>query len=325
MQLLINTPVAQRSSLGVRRYLSRIISHMQWPGGIVQLTPSRHKAFSRLNEILEPGHKGSILWTPYQGGSIRAPHHVVTVHDCINIEYLYRNDIRLPFYLKLMEILLNRAEAVVAISHATRNAILRNFSVSADRIKVIQSGLDTITDFPLTDQANGERPFVLLVTNALPHKNTVATCRAWARSRGPREGVVLRVVGRLPDAAREVCHGISLSLEHGLDDSELATAYSKCLFLIAPSLSEGHDLPVAEALGLGADVLCSDIDVHREYYDGHVRFFDPLREDAIVEAIDWALNEPRPWFGQNRKLSRTFAEVAQDYIRLFQSIEERNS
>jgi glycosyltransferase involved in cell wall biosynthesis len=223
-----------------------------------------------------------------------------------------------------MEILLNRAEAVVAISCATRDAILRNFSLSPDRIQIIPSGMDPIPPSTATNEAKEKRPYALLVTNDLPHKNTVATCRAWARSRGPREGVVLRVVGKIPEAAREACHRIPVLLEHGLSDVELATAYRNCRFLIAPSLSEGHDLPVAEALAHGADVLCSDIDVHREYYDGRVRFFDPLCEDAIVEALDNALWAPRPWFEPPLAPLRSFADVARDYAALFQRIESNN-
>lgn len=273
---------------------------------------------------MEPGCKNSILWTPCQRGSIRAMHHVVTVHDCINIEYVYRKDIRLPLYLHLMEILLNRAEAVVAISYATRDAILRNYSLSPDKIQVIQSGMDPLPATTAMNEAADERPFALLVTNDLPHKNSVATCRAWARSRGPREGVVLRVVGKIPDAAREACRGAPFSVESGLSDGELAAAYSNCRFLIAPSLSEGHDLPVAEALALGADALCSDIEVHREYYDGRVKFFDPFCEDAIVEALDNALLAPRPWFESPLPPLRSFADVARDYAALFRRIEANN-
>lgn len=323
MKLIINTPAAQRSSRGVSRYVSNVMKNLQWPGGIEPLIQPKSQSFGRFRELLEPGLKNSILWTPCHRGSIRAKHHVVTVHDCISIEYIYRSDARLPLYLGMMNILLNRAEAVVAISYATREAILRNFSIPQDRIEVIQSGFDPISPPAVTIEAKEKRPFVLFVTNNLPHKNTVATCRAWARSRGPREGIVLRVVGKIPEAARDACGNVALSLEYGLSDVELATAYRDCQFLIAPSLSEGHDLPVAEALALGADVLCSDIDVHREYFDGRVRFFDPFCEDAIVAALDNALWAPRPWFEPNSARLRCFADVAQDYTALFHRIEAR--
>ena len=85
-------------------------------------------------------------------------------------------------------------------------------------------------------------------------------------------------------------------------------------------MSEGHDLPVAEALMAGADVLCSDIDVHREYFESQVKFFDPLREDSIVAAINDAIVSPRPWFVNQNKYYRSFRDVSRDYEMLFRNI-----
>ena len=324
MRLLINSRAVARSSRGVRRYAAGVLAHLQWPEGVGHLDATRAGMLGRLQEMLEPGRRDAILWTPCQRGSFCAHHHVVTVHDCISIEYTYRHDVRLPVYLRMMDLLLRRAETVVAISQATRAAVLRHFSLQPEQVVVIPSGMDPITGVATAPPAPGAAPFVLLVTNSLPHKNTVATCRAWVHSRGPREGVELRVVGSLPNVAREVCRNIPMSLWCEIDDVALATAYRDCQFLIAPSLSEGHDLPVAEALALGADVLCSDIDVHREYYDGRVRFFDPFCQDAIVEALDKALWAPRPWFESLSTPLRTFDDVACDYAALFRSIEARN-
>jgi hypothetical protein len=82
---------------------------------------------------------------------------------------------------------------------------------------------------------------------------------------------------------------------------------------------------VAEALSLGADVLCSDIEVHREYYEGRVAFFDPLREEAIVDALDRALDASRPWFPRDTVTpARRFEHVARDYESVFRRIEARH-
>lgn len=310
-----------RSSLGVRRYVAGVISHLEWPGGVEPLAQGRFEKFGRIGEFLEVGKHDQILWTPCQRGSILAPHHVVTIHDCINIEYVYRNDLRLPIYRKLMEILFSRAEVVVAISYATRDAILRNFSLPADRIQVIQSGMNPISPLSLPEKKLGGRPFVLLVTNDLPHKNTVAACRAWSQSHGPVQGIMLRVIGKLPNEAIQACQDIPFLHQNGLTDIELAMAYRDCCFLIAPSLSEGHNLPIAEALALGAEVICSDIDVHREYYGGRVKYFDPLRFESILNAINDALDLPRPWFIHQAFALRTFADVASDYVKLFAKIQ----
>ena len=331
MRLLINSLGVSRSSRGVQRYAASVLSHLQWPGGVQALQPRAGPVLSRAREVFTRGPSDAIIWTPCQRGPLLAPRHVVTVHDCISIEYTYRGDWRLPAYLCLMGEVLRRAAAVVAISETTRNAILRNFRLSPERITVIRSAVDVAWPVP-EGAAQGApaidgQPFVLLVTNDLPHKNTLAACRAFGLSRASRDGVALHVVGSLPPAARAACDaaGVRLRVVHGVDDGELARAYRDCAFLLAPSLSEGHDLPVAEALTYGAEVLCSDIPAHREFYAGCVRFFDPGDVSAMAEAIDAALLAPRPWHSPAAgTASRSFADVARDYEALFRSIERRH-
>lgn len=321
MKLHVNISAVKHSSRGVQRYTSNVLSHLKWREGIELITNNNSAKLGRLGEVFVRSDKNAILWTPCQRGSILSSNHVVTVHDFINIEYVHRHDIRLKLYKQYMETLLNRARAVVAISYSTRDAILRNFSLPSDSITVIQSGIDPVTCLLENYSAGEILPFVLLITNDMPHKNTIATCRAWARSIGPNQGVLLKVIGKLPREALHVCRNIPLEVSNWVDDSNLISTYRNCLFLIAPSLSEGHDLPVAEALSQGADVLCSDIPVHREFYEGQVQFFEPTKEDSIVEAINAALISPKPWFTNKTVSSRTFADVSRDYERLFSSLE----
>lgn len=320
MKLLVNAPALIRSSRGVKRYTSNVLNHLLWPGEIEFLKNPKFSALGRFYETFLPVDDSTILWSPCKRGSLLAQHHVVTIHDCINIEYTYAGDKRLLFYHILMQPILSRAEVIVAISYATRNAILRNYRLSPDKIVVIPSGVDPIGTTSALPNNNTSRPFVLLVTNSLPHKNTIATCSAWVRSIGPSEGIELRVIGSLPDTARNICEqsGIPLSLQIDITDRTLVYNYKQCLFLLAPSLCEGHDLPVAEALSLGAEVLCSDIDVHREFYDGRVMFFDPCNEDSIVVALNQSILRSKPWFEQPKVFAaRGFNDVASDYADLF--------
>lgn len=325
MKLTVNGAAILHSSLGVRRYYESVTRHMNWPGGIsiTRVPPSRARA--RLAELAMRGTADAILWSPCQRGPLRAKHHVITVHDCINVEYTYVGDWRLPALRWASQQVLGQAQRIVAISHATKNAILRNYQVAPDKILVIPSPCRMEVASSSNEAVVAPlpaKPYVLMVTNDLPHKNTVRACEALVRAGAARLGVALQVVGRVAPEAVALCDsaGLELVLRTGISDALLRSAYERCLFLLSPSLDEGHDLPVAEALSAGANVLCSDIPAHREFYDGLVEYFDPARPDAMPAAIEQALQRPGPWFPGGKLPARSFADVADDYERLFASL-----
>jgi glycosyltransferase involved in cell wall biosynthesis len=322
MQLTVNQIAVQRSSLGVKRYYAQVMKHLAWPSPVLSSSRSSWQGLDRLQELAMLGSRTSILWTPCQRGPLLARHHVVTVHDCISIEHTYAGDWRKPAYLLMAWAILKNAERIVAISHATKSAILRNFPMEESRIVVIQSGRTHVAGAlsALPAPPPGQS-FVLMVTNALPHKNGSRACLGFAASRAAREGIVLRVVGTLSDAALEDCRrsGVQLELHRHVSDEQLASWYRDCLFLLSPSLDEGHNLPIAEAISHGANVLCSDIPVHREFYNGQALFFDPLHAESIATAIDNALAKDGRWF-EAAPTGRTFVDVAADYRALFHSL-----
>lgn len=327
MKLYVNGRAIARSSLGVRRYYENVIQHLHWPAGI-SVTPSgRSAGFDRIAELLSTGRPDSILWSPCHRGPLFARRHVVTVHDCINVEYVYADNWKLPALKWATQRMLSNATAIVAISHATRAAILRNYCISAESIVVIPSSCDVAlskasSEFCEAPSKAATAPYVLLVTNPLPHKNSVRACLAFVRSGAARRGVGLRVVGSLAPEAISVCQeaGVDLKIGTHLDDKELRQWYQGCLFLLSPSLEEGHNLPIAEALTLQVNVLCSDIPAHQEFYAGLVAFFDPKDIEAMTAAIKNALDRHGRWF-KDPLPTRSFANVAEDYRHLFAAIQ----
>jgi glycosyltransferase involved in cell wall biosynthesis len=325
MKLVVNSAAVLHSSLGVRRYYENVMRHLQWPEGVSMppVSPSRVRA--RLAELALRGRPDAIMWSPCQRGPLRARHHVITVHDCINVEHTYVGDWRLPALRWASQQLLGRAERIVAISLATRAAVLRNYDIDPSSIVVIASSCQVQVGEPspvAAPEASTETPYVLMVTNALPHKNTLRACEALIRAGAVKRRIALRVVGTIAQEAVALCHqaGLDLTLLTGISDSLLRSTYEHSLFLLSPSLDEGHNLPISEALSLGANVLCSDIAAHREFYNGLVEYFDPGRLDSLVGAIEQALNRDGRWLPEGKLPSRSFADVAADYKSLFDTM-----
>lgn len=326
-KLIVNGVAIERTSLGARRYYTGVMENLGWTGPVTVDRPARSRHLVRVSELLRLGRADSIYWSPSHRGPLWAYNHVVTVLDCINIEYIYRDDWRLPVIRRLIGQLLKNAVAVATISHATRNAVLRNFDIDPSKVQAIP-GPVMFDDVPTEHSrepggSSSGRPFALMITNALPHKNTVRAAQGFAASHAHRAGMMLRVVGNLADEAVEACQraGVILEQRKGVDDGELNLWLSECSVLISSSLDEGLNLPIAEALARGAEVACSDIAVHREFYDGAVHFFCPTDVASIATAIDRAvdgglrLNDT--WQARRH---RSFADVASDYRQLFERV-----
>lgn len=324
MDLVVNGAAVKFASRGIRRYFENIEPHLEWPTPIKVTKTSNNQILSRAMELLYRGSPKSIFWSPAQRGSITAQNQILTIHDCINIEYVYKRDWRRSVYIEIFNTILNNASAIVAISHATKSAILRNYRIQPDRITVIQSGLGLIPRSPASEQNSSEimdnRPFILMVTNPLAHKNTLLASKALANSALKRKGVELVVVGALSEEAIKVCQksGFRLTVFPQIEDTLLHKLYNSCLFLFSPSLEEGHNLTITEALQFDANVICSDIPVHHEFFEDLVLFSDPRSLDSMVAAINWGLENQKKWFNQlNISQARTFVDVARDYRNLF--------
>jgi glycosyltransferase involved in cell wall biosynthesis len=329
VELIVNSLAAARSSLGVRRLFAGVMQHLAWDSKVSFTKLPKMAPVARVVELLQMGRRDAIYWSPTHRGPLWAHHHVVSLHDCINVEYTFRNDWRLPAFRRMFNQVLANAQVVVALSRATKDAALRNYTLVESKIVVIPAGFDMppetarVTGLPYSGP-----PFILMLTNALPHKNSLRACRAFFGSIAPRNGYVLRVVGSLPPAALDLggLHAAKIEVHAHVADAELRGWYQSAAFLFSPSLAEGYNLPVAEAIASGGNVLCSDIAVHREFFEGHAAFFDPGSEDSIVEALNAAVMKAGTrWYpGASNSRLRSFKDMADDYRALFRGIEREH-
>ncbi len=71
-----------------------------------------------------------------------------------------------------------------------------------------------------------------------------------------------------------------------LSDHELDYCYRQCRALLAPSLVEGFNLPIVEALSRGATVLAIDLPVHREVGGNFAAYFPPTDAPRLADLIE---------------------------------------
>jgi glycosyltransferase involved in cell wall biosynthesis len=328
MDLIINSMAAARSSLGVRRLFQGIMQHLAWDSKVGFSKLPKWAPIARAAELLQMGRRDAIFWSPTHSGPLFAHHHVVSLHDCINVEFTFRDDWRLPAFRRMFNQVLSNAQVVVALSRATKDAALRNYTLAESKIMVIPAGFDIPpeTADAATQPAYAGPPFILMLANALPHKNALRACRAFLNSIAPKNGFVLRVVGSLPPAALDSNGASHIEVHAHVADAQLRSWYKSAALLFSASLAEGYNLPVAEAIASGANVLCSDIAVHREFFAGRAAFFDASSEDAIVQALNAAVMKTGTcWYpGASSGRLRSFKDVADDYRAVFRGIEREH-
>jgi glycosyltransferase involved in cell wall biosynthesis len=148
-------------------------------------------------------------------------------------------------------------------------------------------------------------PFLLCVAQHRRNKNIPLLIRTFGRML--RAGQIstdmeLVIVGIAGPETRNIHRMVSaLDLDgrviflEGVSESELQWCYKRCEALVAPSVTEGFGLPIAEALIAGCRIVCSDIPAFREVGDGQCRFvaLGKNTEERLAASIVAVLNEPK--------------------------------
>jgi glycosyltransferase involved in cell wall biosynthesis len=141
-----------------------------------------------------------------------------------------------------------------------------------------------------------DRPFVFS-PGAIEERKNVETIVAALGKFEPRSRPLLLLSGSIRDKSyfaqvqQLVCDlGLDECVRHlgFVSDDDLIDLYSAATVCVAASRDEGFNLLPLEAMACGAPVICSDIAVHRELYDGAALFFPPDNPELLAGAIQSA-------------------------------------
>ncbi|AMV31371.1 D-inositol-3-phosphate glycosyltransferase [Pirellula sp. SH-Sr6A] len=201
-----------------------------------------------------------------------------------------------------VEQLLMNSDQVLAISKSVQQQLIEyvNENWGADdrccrRIDSFPLGADVqVTDGTIRSEVrayfesdggrDGGAPY-LVVGSLDPRKNHQQVVKAFEylkRQGSPRRLCFIGRAGGLSGPLLDLMSTSSIYPSHlkhfsDLSDSELQYAYRNCEAVIMPSIVEGFGLPIVEALWYGANLLASDIPIHREVGGEHCTYF-PLHE-----------------------------------------------
>lgn len=225
---------------------------------------------------------------------------VVTVHDLIHeccphyFDPAYASSIRR--YVKAKRRCLLAADAIIAVSEATKSDLLRTYpQIHSSRVHVIHHGSDHVpalrsSDFrePYPD-GMPSRPYILYVGSRGHYKGFNDLLHAFSGLAGPSQDMCLVCVGS-PFTVEEssriqrfslVGHVISVQANEAL----LVRLYQHAFAFVYPSWREGFGLPILEAMRSCCPVLCSDIPSSREIADRYAMFFKAGDPQALLSTL----------------------------------------
>jgi len=206
-------------------------------------------------------------------------------------------------FRRMLRHLTERPVRIVTNSAASRDRILASaaaLGLRFTRIEVIPPPVAEIFSREEASPPPASRRFFLVPGLLTARKNIgllAEACRAMggqpgfdillAGAPGLDAASVLAALGELPP-------GFRLLRAEGLSDQAMIRLTRAAIAVLAPSLEEGFDYPVHEALACGVPVIASDIPTHREYVTGFAELLAPGDAAGWAAALaDFAGHGPR--------------------------------
>jgi glycosyltransferase involved in cell wall biosynthesis len=200
----------------------------------------------------------------------------------------------IPFKIKyrvIMWILARVARQIITVSKFSRTELAKYLKIDSKKILLIPEGCEHILQFApdysiLEKNGLSQKPFILAIGSASPHKNINAVVRVIQKFHRDEINLVIAggEYGRVfkPVEETEAKHIIRLGY---VNDPELRALYENALCLIFPSIYEGFGLPPLEAMACGCPVLSSNQAALPEIYGDAALYFDPNSEEKIYQTI----------------------------------------
>lgn len=178
------------------------------------------------------------------------------------------------------------AKHVLTVSEFSRSQLIAVGVARPERISVVPNGVDhfaSMTSDPTVAMRHAQRPFVVALANAQPHKNVVLLFKAFGRPR--LKGFDLILVGSASAADFTSSALPNVIFEGPVSDAQLKGLLEQAHCLAFPSLTEGFGLPPLEAMSVGCPALVAPCGALPETCGDAAVYINPHDPGAWAEAI----------------------------------------
>lgn len=226
---------------------------------------------------------------------------VITIHDLLPLRYPEHYPKQRYYFRSILPMVIRQCSAIVCISNATRDDVLREFGRPQCPITVVPDGFDSALFHPVTPGeacVDTSTPYFMFVGDMRPYKNVGRALSAFA---GVSErNVKFVVVGNLHTRDSDPLLALVRQLDIAdrvvfagyVSDDEVVRLYHGALALVFPSLWEGFGLPPLEAMASGCPVITSNVASLPEVCGDAVQYVNPASVESIRDAMERIIREP---------------------------------
>jgi len=268
---------------------------------------------------------------------------VVTIHDICGLkEPGFAKEYSINFYQKNLKNILDKSQAIIAVSQSTKKDLLDSFNVSPKKIFVVYEGVSNIfkpkpNKEYLKKKFNIDKEYILSVGQIQPRKNLSRLFQAYAHLPfSLREKHQLVVVGRARDKIfleKLISQIGKLKIRNQVifldrvEISDLPYLYSSAIVFVYVSLCEGFGLPILESLACGRPVITSNISSLPEVVGPTGLLVNPYSITEIKNALGKILTDKNLRATLSKKAIKhsqlfTWKKTAQGVLDVYQKIIE---
>lgn len=202
---------------------------------------------------------------------------VVTIHDLIHLRFP-RSWFHAVYCRRMLAEVRRRARVVLTPSHAVAEEVAELGGIEPERIRVVPNGVSPTWAAPRSGpevdaflrRMRLEPPYLLNVTNGLPHKGLPILLDAFRELlaeavRAHPDGLRLVLAGQGSDRPEVMAEIAACGLPPdtvlalgGLSEREMRLAYASARAVVVASDDEGFGLPALEGMAAGVPVVVSD-------------------------------------------------------------------
>jgi glycosyltransferase involved in cell wall biosynthesis len=270
---------------------------------------------------------------------------ILTVHDLIYKLYpAYHKKLNYWFLNLAMPLFCRRATAIIAVSEASRQDIIKHYQVEPAKIHVVYEAAAAHFRPPAPEQIEAVRQkyalpdqFLLHLSTIEPRKNLDRLVDALKALRQDFPDLGLVLAGGKGWLYNDFFARISAeNLEHvvrplgWVPDEDLPAVIAAAALAVQPSLYEGFGLPILEHMACGQVVAASGTSSHPEVGGEAAAYFNPANTEEMTTVISRLLinqdeYQKRRELGLQQAAKFSWPRAAQETIAIYDEILENKN